>query len=254
MNATRLVIVKPPVDVARYVQAFWFLEHTGVHSLTKTLHPDGGIGINLSNAPAMAASMPSPDLPRGGSFSVAIQPRSYSAGVRLQPGNKAFLPQLIDAVRTVWGNQPTAAFDSDSPIERCMRLCEALLGRVRSRSHTRTRTEDALELAMQHETGMSVARLAKLVGTTPRTLERDFARKVGMSPARFLTVQRYLCALDLVQRSDRELSDVALQAGYSDQAHMSRDFSHRLGISPLRARRRHAARVPMTITFETLPG
>lgn len=253
MDATHLVIVKPPVDLARYVQAFWFLEHTGVHSLTKTLHPDGGIGINLSNAPAMAASMPSPDLPRGGSFSVAIQPRSYSAGVRLQPGNKAVLPQLIEAVRSAWNDRSTEAPDAASPIDRCMRLSDALRSRVRSRSNTPARTEDAIELAMHHDASMSVARLARLVCTTPRTLERDFARKVGMSPAHFLTVQRYVRALDLVLRSDRELSDVALQAGYSDQAHMSRDFSHRLGISPLRARRRHATRVPMTITFETLP-
>ena len=260
MNATHLVIVKPPADLSRHIQAFWFLEHPGVHALTKMLHPDCGIGISLSTSPTMTRSMPSPDLPRGRSFSVAIQPHSYSAGVRLLPGNRELLPSLIDAVATAWDDLPTEAPHTDDQntlstiaIERCMRLSDVLLGRVFSKARTPTRVEDAVGLATHDAAGMSVSRLATLVYATPRTLERDFARKVGMPPARFLMIQRYLRALGPVLRSDEELSDVALQAGYSDQAHMSRDFSHRLGISPLRARRLHASRVPMTITFETLP-
>ena len=260
MNATHLVIVKPPAGLSRHIQAFWLLEHPGARGLTKMLHPDGGIGISLSTSRMMADSIPSPDLARDRSFSVAIQPHSYSAGVRLRPGNRAFLPSLIDAVRTAWEDRPPEASHSESPNapsaaanERCMRLSDILLSRVFSKSRTPTRIEDAVALATHHATGMSVSRLAKLVYATPRTLERDFAREVGMPPAHFLMIQRYLRALDLVLRSDEELSDVALRAGYSDQAHMSRDFSNRLGISPLRARRLHASRVPMTITFETLP-
>ena len=224
------------------------------------LHPDCGIGISLSTSRMMSDSMPSPDLARDRSFSVAIQPHSYSAGVRLHPGKREFLPSLIDAVRTAWDGRPPEARHPGYPdtlstvaIERCMRLSDVLLGRVFSKFHTPTRVEDAVELATHHAAEMSVSQLAKLVYTTPRTLERDFARRVGMPPARFLMVQRYLRALDLVLRSDDEWSDVALLTGYSDQAHMSRDFSNRLGIPPLRARRLHASRVPLTITVETLP-
>lgn len=82
----------------------------------------------------------------------------------------------------------------------------------------------------------TVGAVARLAGVTKRTLQRRFA---GAS----LPVPDFWRLLGRARRAARSLShglsvsDAAYAGGYSDQAHMTRDFARWFGTSPGRLRR-----------------
>ena len=70
-------------------------------------------------------------------------------------------------------------------------------------------------------------------GKSRRQLERAFLQTVGVPLKFFCTLSRLRHAADLiVQPSELSLTTVAYDAGYSDQAHMTRDFTRLAGVSP----------------------
>jgi AraC-like DNA-binding protein len=77
----------------------------------------------------------------------------------------------------------------------------------------------------------SVARIARELGLSERQLERRFQAKVGLSPRAFLTLRRFERAVELSKRV-RSFTELALEAGYSDQPHFNRDFRRFSGKSP----------------------
>jgi AraC-like DNA-binding protein len=79
----------------------------------------------------------------------------------------------------------------------------------------------------------TVARLASDVGVSSRTLQRMFARSAGVSPAWVLRRFRLLEAIERVRDGGRvSWAEVAADLGYSDQAHLTRDFTATIGITP----------------------
>jgi transcriptional regulator GlxA family with amidase domain len=75
-----------------------------------------------------------------------------------------------------------------------------------------------------------------------RHLQRLFAERVGIGPARYAQLARFARAVPLVS-SARTLTDVAAGAGYFDQAHFCRDFRAFSGMTPDEYRRA-GAQVP----------
>jgi AraC-like DNA-binding protein len=82
-----------------------------------------------------------------------------------------------------------------------------------------------------------------------RFVER-FREHVGMTPKRYARVLRFRRALGLLQEG-RELSEVALAAGYYDQPHMNADFRELAGMTP--AAFVSAARYPNSPSLQETP-
>jgi AraC-like DNA-binding protein len=83
--------------------------------------------------------------------------------------------------------------------------------------------------------GIAVERVANQVGFSERELRRRFRASVGYGPKtlqRVLRFQRVLARLSDGQQPDIPLAQVALSAGYSDQAHMTRETRELAGITP----------------------
>ncbi len=80
-----------------------------------------------------------------------------------------------------------------------------------------------------------VTALAEAFGVPERRLQRLFAEYVGVSPkwvirrARLLEAARRADAGDVV-----DWAALALDLGYADQAHLTRDFTATLGVPPAR--------------------
>jgi hypothetical protein len=68
--------------------------------------------------------------------------------------------------------------------------------------------------------------------TTREHASRAFRRHFGLPPSVFRSEQRFRAALLLLADFTRSLVSVALDAGYADQAHLTRDFKTRTGASP----------------------
>ncbi|WP_309924555.1 AraC family transcriptional regulator [Caballeronia sp. LZ033] len=77
--------------------------------------------------------------------------------------------------------------------------------------------------------------LERVTGRDRFALSRNFRKFYGTSPYRYLTLRR----LDLARRlmlAGAPLADVAAQAGFADQSHMTRQFTRAYGMPPARWR------------------
>jgi AraC-like DNA-binding protein len=79
-----------------------------------------------------------------------------------------------------------------------------------------------------------VDQLTERFGVPVRTLQRLFRRYVGVGPKWVLRRYRLHDGADLLARGrTEELAALAVELGYFDQAHFSREFSEEVGMTPL---------------------
>ena len=72
-------------------------------------------------------------------------------------------------------------------------------------------------------------------GIETRSLQRLFAQHVGLSPKQVIRRYRLLEAAEAAAQGERVAwTDVASRLGFSDQAHLTRDFTAAFGVSPAR--------------------
>ncbi|OLT54075.1 hypothetical protein BJF88_00580 [Cellulosimicrobium sp. CUA-896] len=90
--------------------------------------------------------------------------------------------------------------------------------------------------------GGGVGDLAAVTGSSPRSLQRLFARYVGVSPKWVLQRHRVHLAADLLAADPgQDLAALATAVGYYDQAHLGTDFLRATGTTPGAYARRCAA-------------
>lgn len=81
-----------------------------------------------------------------------------------------------------------------------------------------------------------VSRLARQLGYSPRHFQRKFNELVGFSPRLYKRISRFEKAVQLIQMSAKsgkmDWSAVAVRCGYTDQAHLIRDFRQFAGQTP----------------------
>jgi transcriptional regulator GlxA family with amidase domain len=88
---------------------------------------------------------------------------------------------------------------------------------------------------------LPIAALAARLGLSPRQLERRFQAALGERPAAAYRALRLRYARFLLDTTDRNVTAIALDAGFADCAHFSRQFKAAHGMAPSAARGRLAA-------------
>lgn len=104
------------------------------------------------------------------------------------------------------------------------------------------------------ETPSSIAAVVAETGYSHRHFITRFRHAVGLTPKRYCRIRRVHRVLSQLA-SNRPWAAIALTAGYSDQAHLSREFSELAGMSPTRFLRLSpdaGLHVPITPDEETL--
>lgn len=84
--------------------------------------------------------------------------------------------------------------------------------------------------------GPLVRRLTTELGVSERQLERRFERVVGLTPMRYAALRRFERAAAALHTADT-LGGLAIEAGYYDQAHLTREFRRYAGVPPGALRR-----------------
>lgn len=87
---------------------------------------------------------------------------------------------------------------------------------------------------------ISLADIAALVERHPTGVAREFRRATGKSVGERIRELRFEFAVKRLTATSDSLCEVADAAGYCDQAHFTREFSRRAGVSPAEFRRRRA--------------
>lgn len=88
---------------------------------------------------------------------------------------------------------------------------------------------------------LPIADLADRLRISPRQLERRFHAALRAGPAELYRLLRLRYARFLLETTERSVTDIAFEAGFSDCAHFSRQFKALHGIAPSRSRQRAPA-------------
>jgi AraC-like DNA-binding protein len=180
------------------------------------------------------------------------------------PGDRPLLPEFRQEVvrdRDVAAHlrrfHTLAEQPGSSMLERESRLTEALVllvGRyaapsqaARSPGRERRAVRLARDYLEEHaEENVTLEHLARLAGLSPFHLCRVFGRTVGMTPHAYQTQVRVRHAKSLL-KAGLPIARVAAEAGFYDQAHLTRHFKHIVGLAPGRyiGAERAEARTPV---------
>ena len=219
----------PPAHLRGTVSCVWVRTAGGEDREVRVL-PDAGVDVIWGSGRGVLVAGPDTR-----AHATRVEAGSVLVGVRFAPGAAgAALGVPMDALR----DERVEAEDLDrrlavdgsfSPSEALAALLAAV---------TPVQPDLAVRTAAAH--GGPVAQAARDVGLSERQLRRRSLTAIGYGPktlARILRFQRFLRAADA--HAGRSLAALAFDAGYADQAHLSRECTRLAGLPPaaLRASR-----------------
>ncbi len=180
---------------------------------------------------------------------VYVEPRLLADAVRMLRGRPSPLPFVPEPVSTnaTLSRAIDAAFRApleslavdDLVVELALGLMAGERGGARSaisRAVDVRAVERARQLLDAEKTRVVHSReLESVTGLTRYDLARQFRIVLGTSPYRYLLMRRLEFAREEIHRG-RPLVEVALDAGFADQAHFTRAFRSAFGLTPARYR------------------
>jgi AraC-like DNA-binding protein len=86
---------------------------------------------------------------------------------------------------------------------------------------------------------LTLGQLARICGLSKFHFLRIFHASTGSTPSRFLAQVRLDRAKSMLLRSDRSITEIALDVGFAEQSSFTRAFTRREGVSPRAFRRRY---------------
>jgi AraC family transcriptional regulator len=130
-----------------------------------------------------------------------------------------------------------AEADAVSPLILESILLNALASATRHQTPRRLRRPSWLTRAKEllHDRALESPRLgdiAAAVGVHPGHLSREFRRFFGVVPGEYLRQLRIDFAARQLVESDTPMGEIALAAGFTDQAHFARAFRRAMGTTP----------------------
>jgi AraC family transcriptional regulator len=85
--------------------------------------------------------------------------------------------------------------------------------------------------------GLTIEDLSREVGLSRAHFARAFKLSMGMAPHQYVTACRVTRAKELLARTDAPLADIALEVGFSSQAHFTNRFRGFAQLTPAQYRR-----------------
>ncbi|MEU6739990.1 helix-turn-helix domain-containing protein [Streptosporangium sandarakinum] len=228
----------PSPELAAYVEHFWVVTWTGLaepHEQRIVSHPT--VNMTITDDFHRIAGVI-----RGG-FSYTMRGSGRVLGVRFRPGG--FRPFLDGPVSRLTGRFTEIG-------EMYGAAGATLVGRVLAEPRARAAValverflldleprrdpvaEEVAALVAMAEGDVSVTRvdeLAARAGRSVRSLQRLFRDYVGVGPKWVIRRFRLHEAAERVYRG-LDLATLAAELGYTDQAHLTRDFTAAVGMSP----------------------
>jgi AraC-like DNA-binding protein len=234
--------IPPPPHLAQHVACFW-TRSTGdaTADLQSRILPDGCIDIVWvgERPPAIAG-------PATSAVQAMLPAWSTIVGVRFRPGaapSVLGLPssELLDdevPLRDVWGRaMPDLASRIAEMPGASAKLAAAeqtVAGRVADAGPPDRLIGAATAWLARHPAGQ-VGALGRALGLSDRQFRRRCEATIGYGPKtlhRVLRFQHWLRLAQSVQGSAASLATLALEAGYADQAHLTREVRRLAGVPP----------------------
>lgn len=235
----------PSPDLERYVEHYWVVEwdfrgeaperaetlpHPSVHMIFEQAGKSRIRGAARKKFSTLLED-------KGGVFAVKFTPAGFYPFVGVPVSG--FSDKIV-GLRDVFGRRgeelDRAVLAEDTDLSRINVVENFLLACLRDMDEADENvpkvTEIVYDVAKDRRI-LSVQDLVDRYGVNKRRLQRLFARYVGVSPK--WVIQRYRlneAAEQLATSESGSQADLALNLGYSDQAHFIRDFKSIVGVSP----------------------
>lgn len=229
-------------------EALW--THWTVTGGTRCVLPDGRCDIILrfstDGVRALGPIMPMISGPSPRWHAASFEPGVCFVGARLRPG---YAPLVLDIAFPAMMNRVRRGADAVAVLPdlagickvgvSCGELANRLLEIVNSRfRRSPTDVQPRLRAAVDalHMSGglIDVNDLAISQFVDTRTIRRDFNIGVGLNPKDFAKILQFQRALRLICRDGLDTVKAAVEAGYTDQSHMTRRFRELGGFTPAR--------------------
>lgn len=198
--------------------------HGSGHFLCAALEPAGVRCAGAEWDRNGAGRSLSPRLPFEDPFLVALL-ECLRAEIRHgYPGGRMYGETLVAAlIAHLWRNDPGGP--------------PATNGGLRGLSRPQLRRLDAFMREHLAE-DISLKTLAGVAGLSPFHFVRVFKQATGLTPHRYLLERRLERARELLLCRSRALAEVAIEAGFCDQSHLTLQFKRAYGVTPGEFRRR----------------
>jgi len=222
----------PPPGLEAHVACVWTS-----HDRAARVLPDGCADIVFSGGRLMVAG------PATAAIEAAPTPGQVRCGVRFRVGSAGAalgLPavELLDLgvpLAELWGMAGRRLEDRVAAAPTVDAALDALIRGVAERLPPPAGGDPLVRgaaVALVRD-GASLPEAGRAVGLGERQLRRRFERAVGYGPATLVRVQRFQHFLALAeQQPGAALSRLAAEAGYADQAHLTRECGRLSGLSP----------------------
>jgi AraC-like DNA-binding protein len=142
------------------------------------------------------------------------------------------------SLRDVWGRDADPLYEllAGAPYDQHGAIVQTALIERLSAARCSTDRRRALRGAttlLDHDPDVRIAGLASELGVSDRQLRRWFQDAIGLTPKRYARVLRLRRAIGMAQsQSLISWAELALDAGYYDQAHMIGEFRTATGLTP----------------------
>ena len=180
------------------------------------------------------------------------KPKGTVVGVSFRPGMAGPilgvpLSELQDAhipLDELWGYRASGLHDrlasANDPLAMLRLLESELIARIRRPLLLHPAVAYALGSNLSGYNPSQINHIRKQTGYSARHFIELFRSAVGLTPKRYYRIRRFSSVLAHLAARDSSLADVAVSAGYADQAHLSREFRELAGITPSSYRPRSA--------------
>lgn len=134
----------------------------------------------------------------------------------------------------LWGAEVAWIRDQLMEPVRLHQRIDRLEAILAARLSTARSVHPAVSLALgQLRRSRSIRQIVDATGYSHRMLIALFRRSVGLTPKQYARVLRFRRLLETVSAAPRpRLVDLAMEAGFSDQAHFTREFKAIAGVTP----------------------
>jgi AraC-like DNA-binding protein len=234
----------PRAELAGVVRTVW-MQRTGALAYVQRHVPTGGVELHvpIGGGPRVLGPLTGPSVE-------VIPPHTTLVGVRFHPGTAPPLPavpgDLVDqrvAIGDLWGSSAAdrlgeAMADAPGPEAALHLLQDHLLAAFRTTGGVDPLVREAVRLLMPWQP-VDVAAVADRLSISTSQLRRRCLRAVGVGPKVLQRTLRFQGFLALAQAragnagaGGSGLAGLAAEAGYADQAHLSRECLGLSGLSP----------------------
>lgn len=240
-------VERPPLPgLAGVVRTVW-IQRTGAAAYVQRHLPTGGVEIHfpIGGLPQLVGPLTGPEIE-------VIPAHTTLVGVRFRPGTAPPLPAMLDdlvdqrvGLAELWGSSGDRLAESmaraGTPERALLFLQFHLLREFRTAARVDRLVGEAVRALMPWRP-VTIDNLATHLALSPSQLRRRCLHAVGMSPKVLQRTLRFQGFLALAQagvtatgrRGADGMAGLAVDAGYADQAHLSRECLRLTDLTPRR--------------------